>query len=467
MKITRIKWPGNHPILKGLELNLKKDDGTIYDNLIIAAENGYGKTTILNNIYDFFNGIDFEFETFEYEDSGNTYSATRGERECYKLTKNGADEEDIQLTQWRGMEHGALDMGYISGYESEKLQAFNAKYSSALTVFQDSNTGNKEGIPVKDLLITLARQDNEEYRKLNMDKEQSNQPALYPSQYDNTHSRINRFKTAFNQLFDNLDFVGVSSSLDGAEALFSKNNSEPFDISHLSTGEKQVVYRGTQLLEGASAPSLAMIDEPELSMHPKWQDKALQYYRSLFTDATTHQQRTQVFIATHSDHIIRNAFSSLEDTLIVRLEFENDRLVAKTTDGGVLPTITSAEVNYLAFGICSTDYHIQLYAQLQNNLIAHDGTIDTISVKRTDESIVQQPEYVADATLAKSYAFSDHGNVRTYDSLSTYIRNCIDHPGAQNPTTGDVHKYSSEELKKSTEFLRTLLKNQRNSTYTY
>ena len=129
--------------------------------------------------------------------------------------------------------------------------------------------------------------------------------------------------------------------------------------------------------------------------------------------------------------------------------------------------MTSAEVNYLAFGICSTDYHIQPYAQLQNNLMAHDGTIDTISVKRTDESIVQQPEYVADATLAKSYAFLDHGNVRTYDSLSTYIRNCIDHPGAQNPTTGDVHKYSSEELKKSTEFLRTLLKNQRNSTYTY
>lgn len=365
------------------------------------------------------------------------------------------------------MEHGVTDMVHISDYESEKLQAYKAKYSSALTVFQDSATGNKEDFPVKEILITLARQDNEEYRKLNMDKEHLSQLALYPSQYDNTRSRINRFKTAFNQLFDNLEFVGVSSSLDGAEALFSKYNSVPFDISHLSTGEKQVVYRGTLLLEGDSAPSLAMIDEPELSMHPKWQDKALQYYRSLFTDATTHQQRTQVFIATHSDHIIRNAFSSLEDTLIIRLEFENDRLVAKTTDGGVLPTITSAEVNYLAFGICSTDYHIQLYAQLQNNLIAHDGTIDTISVKRTDESIVQQPEYVADATLAKSYAFLDHVNVRTYDSLSTYIRNCIDHPGTQHPITGDVHKYSSEELKKSTEFLRTLLKNQWNATYSY
>ena len=112
-------------------------------------------------------------------------------------------------------------------------------------------------------------------------------------------------------------------------------------IYYDSTGEKQVVYRGTLLLEGDSAPSLAMIDEPELSMHPKWQGKSLQYYRSLFTDSTTHQQRSQVFIATHSDHIIRNAFSSLADTLIIRLEFENDRLVAFAT------ALTTLELNTL------------------------------------------------------------------------------------------------------------------------
>lgn len=467
MKITRIKWPDDHPILKGLELNFKKADGTIYDNLIIAAENGYGKTTILTNIFDFFNGIDFEFETFEYEDSSNTYKATKGARDLYKLSKNGANEQEVQLAQWRGMEHDALDMRYISEYESEKIQVFKAKYSSALTVFQDTNKSNVEDTPVKELLITLARQDNEEYRALNISQQQSGQPAMYPSQYDTAYSRINRFKTAFNQLFDNLEFVGVSSSLNGSEALFIKDNSAPFDISHLSTGEKQVVYRGTQLLEGSSAPSLAMIDEPELSMHPKWQDKALQYYRSLFTDATTHQQTSQIIIATHSDHIIRNAFSSLPETLIVRLENDNGHLVAQTTDGKVLPTITSAEVNYLAFGICSTDYHIQLFAQLQNNLIAHDGTIDTISVRKTDDSIKLQPEYIADATLAKQYAYMNHGHQSTYDTLSTYIRNCIDHPGAANPITGAVNSYTIEELKHSTEFLRTIVGNQNNGTYTY
>ena len=210
-----------------------------------------------------------------------------------------------------------------------------------------------------------------------------------------------------------------------------------------------------------------MIDEPELSMHPKWQDKALQYYRSLFTDATTHQQTSQIIIATHSDHIIRNAFSSLPETLIVRLENDNGHLVAQTTDGKVLPTITSAEVNYLAFGICSTDYHIQLYAQLQNNLIAHDGTIDTISVRKTDDYIKLQPEYIADATLAKQYAYMNHGHQSTYDTLSTYIRNCIDHPGAANPITGAVNSYTIEELKHSTEFLRTIVGNQNNGTYTY
>ena len=28
---------------------------------------------------------------------------------------------------------------------------------------------------------------------------------------------------------------------------------------------------------------VVLLDEPELSMHPKWQQKVLEYYRSLFT----------------------------------------------------------------------------------------------------------------------------------------------------------------------------------------
>ena len=49
--ISKIKWK-NHFILGNLELDFTKDDGEIYDTIILAGENGTGKTTILDTISD-------------------------------------------------------------------------------------------------------------------------------------------------------------------------------------------------------------------------------------------------------------------------------------------------------------------------------------------------------------------------------------------------------------------------------
>lgn len=54
MKINKIKWPADHRVLKGLQLDFTKADGTPYDTVLLAADNGLGKTTILRVINDFF-----------------------------------------------------------------------------------------------------------------------------------------------------------------------------------------------------------------------------------------------------------------------------------------------------------------------------------------------------------------------------------------------------------------------------
>lgn len=53
---------------------------------------------------------------------------------------------------------------------------------------------------------------------------------------------------------------------------------------------------------------IALVDEPELSMHPKWQQKVLQYYRNLFNKDGS--QDAQMILATHSEYVLRSA---LED----------------------------------------------------------------------------------------------------------------------------------------------------------
>lgn len=45
MKIKRIELP--------IQIDFTKEDGTIFDNIILAGENGCGKTQLLNIIYDF------------------------------------------------------------------------------------------------------------------------------------------------------------------------------------------------------------------------------------------------------------------------------------------------------------------------------------------------------------------------------------------------------------------------------
>ena len=52
--IKQIKWK-DHPILGDLELDFTKEDGSIYNTIVFAGENGTGKTTILENLSEFLN----------------------------------------------------------------------------------------------------------------------------------------------------------------------------------------------------------------------------------------------------------------------------------------------------------------------------------------------------------------------------------------------------------------------------
>ena len=106
----------------------------------------------------------------------------------------------------------------------------------------------------------------------------------------------------------------------------------------------------------------------------------------------------------------------------------------------VLPTITAAEINYLAFNIASTDYHIELYGNLQHKL----GDADVID---TDTYIKSHNLYNASIYRRLSSFTNRNGHVTNYETLSTYIRNSIDHP---DPIK---RPYTSSELQSSIDLL--------------
>lgn len=73
---------------------------------------------------------------------------------------------------------------------------------------------------------------------------------------------------------------------------------EPHGIEHLSSGERQILILLTFLAFIADEDSLFIVDEPELSLHPKWQGD--------FVDALLQlrPKSTQILLATHSPEIV-------------------------------------------------------------------------------------------------------------------------------------------------------------------
>ncbi len=86
--------------------------------------------------------------------------------------------------------------------------------------------------------------------------------------------------------------------------LFKDNNGNEFDIDKLSTGEKTLLSKVLYLFFQDYKNKVILIDEPELSLHPSWQNRVLKIYEN-FAIANN----CQVIIATHSPHIVGSAKS--------------------------------------------------------------------------------------------------------------------------------------------------------------
>ena len=284
---------------------------------------------------------------------------------------------------------------------------------------------------IKQLLIDIDYQDSSEWMKY------SEKGGLSDNRYAEfkQQSRGYRFETSFNSFFDGIKYHGIDNNNPNEKEVTFEKNGQIIPVDQLSTGEKQIVFRGAHLLKNVNSMQggVVLIDEPELSMHPLWQRRILDFYRGLFT--SNNKQNVQMIIATHSEYIVQSALRDCENVLVITLTDDNGTVRSKRiTAPNVLSSITAAETNYLAFGVPSTDYHIELYGQLQ----AKTGSQ---KIEDCDRYIAQQPQYNA-SIHSRPDSYSNHH----YYTLPTYIRNAIDHPDSGRT-------FSDEELSTSISLL--------------
>lgn len=457
MLIRKIIWKEDQ-VLGNLSLDFVNDrTGDAYSTIVFAGENGTGKSTILQQLSDFLNGGSLTpFDSIEYSVDGQNYIASKFDdngysnppSSWYKRTNLSTGEKKNlacdQNNNPQSIENDKNDLRHYGCVLSKARSDFNAKpiKSSSTSMLDNSKyqvDEKNDFTDLKQLIVDVDMMDAEEYMQkgIQNDGDANTWSSFYSS------SRMYRFKEAINGFFEELAFNRVKT-VDGEKRIVFKKHNKEISIDSLSTGEKQIVFRGIYLLRNLNQldGATVFIDEPELSMHPKWQKKILKYYQDLFRNEDG-SLRVQLFFASHSDFLLESALSDTENTLVIVLH-DNKGIIEseEIRQPFLLPTITAAEINYAAFGIYSVDYHIALFGEIQSRYCSDKY------IKTCDDYIVSTSQY--DRSIHER--ISTNGST-TYSSLTTLIRNKIDHPADSHYT------YSEEDLKVSTELMREILIN--------
>lgn len=352
MKIKKLKITNNKKI-GNIELDFMKN-GKIQDTIILAGNNGSGKTTILEEILSL---IDHSRVSGEKNRSDETISA------ILELTDEELQEikENIKNADYGNINEGniltnevelKIDFnGQIGTYDryktyvhnegkTQKIDSYNilnnGKLEKIMSVFYSSasidyNLGNISSITTIDLdnfegnsiisnrnsgnqikqtfvdISNLDAQDFQKWAKNHIDEK------VDPNKMD---LRLKRFTDAFKFIMKDLEFEEIENEPNSKEVIFKRNGNK-IKIDELSTGEKQIIIRGGFLLRFLKKiqGSVILIDEPELSLHPEWQKKILDFYKKLFINDKG-EQTSQIFVATHSPFIINNS-SRYNDKVIV------------------------------------------------------------------------------------------------------------------------------------------------------
>jgi len=429
----------NHPYLDDTEISFVDNKGNSFSNIIFAGENGCGKTTILEILHSIFGASSSEYPQlgfnaeikFSSNDTHYLYSVPKffsNGRNWKQIDNTNSIEIDLQTRPEFWNKAKAFYTPAEINFSPDVIRAIENKDIDTI-----SDTAKTVEIP-KDLAtsITQLLRDINAKDSIDLAEWVKNNPGIIPPD-DVKEERMKRFNEAFQYIFgENLKFYKTVNNT----VLFKKGGNE-IAINKLSSGEKQIVFRGGSLLQnlGKLKESILLIDEPELSIHPKWQEKLLGFYKELFMQGGN--QTAQIFIATHSDHILKSALED-DDTIIIKLALKNNNSItpekiSKRCPGQILPRITIGEVKWRIFDLPTIDFHCNLFGHLMSVDIKDAGgnVIDPITASKI------RGEKALDKVLRKMnipLVPDSWINTRQKPDLTipVYIRNQIHHPESKD-----------------------------------
>ena len=299
--------------LRDISINFEKNDKPL-DLVVLAGSNGSGKTRVLESILDYFQKIVNHIENenvagvFFETDEQNCLNQGYNSNMLYLILNNYNDENIVE--RGRKVVEENLKVFPKIIYVPTETNFQKVEIASPMLVREYKFLNIVDTELIKDVPSYIAT------RIIEMANEQENTPMQ--------GIRAAVFKE-INEIFEILDLdIKISGISKNAKSIpiFTNSAGDKFDINELSSGEKQLFLRTLAIKMLNPENSIILIDEPELSLHPKWQQRIVDVYRKI-------GKNNQIIIATHSPHIL----GSVKKENIMLLDKDDEgKIVVKTGD---------------------------------------------------------------------------------------------------------------------------------------
>jgi predicted ATPase len=276
------------------------------DVSILIGENGSGKSTLLNNLSKHFlgrgenvialaNSIHDKFDS--QHRNFKTLRGRSGRKQARMTIKNALvniAESDIQRLKnaSRALQYVGFDP--VIGFKIEKLKPFFRDLLSS----SDFNDNEKEKIGY--LLDKSLRESNNDSGIIWLEIESFSFNELE--------------KSSLTELFLFEPKLKELKIIERIE-VFLRKNQNTISMLDASSGELVLITSIVYLSTAITERTVILIDEPENSLHPKWQKEYARILLDIF-----YLYQPKIIIATHSPLIISGAELFIEDPKIYKAE---------------------------------------------------------------------------------------------------------------------------------------------------
>ena len=313
MKIRSIKIE-NHYLFKNSEINFFNKNNETLKTIVLAGINGSGKTTLLKTVLDVLlnenntekSEIKLELEDEEVKLLRKTMGVLIENNQYFNISVLG--RRVFPNFKWNNEEKYIPRIVYLPteiNFNKLEVKTRNYKSNDYLYYLVDQNIIND----IPSYLVSLVNSEIYKYDELPIKEA--------------VKKICDEINSIFHLIDIDVEMAGIKKDESNMPMFRNKFGAE-FDINSLSSGEKQLFIRAMTLKMLDINNSIVLIDEPEISLHPKWQQKIVKIYENI-------GENNQIIIATHSPHIVSS------------VKAESLKLLVKTENG--IEILQEEEIN--------------------------------------------------------------------------------------------------------------------------